>query len=192
MAKKAKKTNGMKGIILSVLAIVFGVVLFSTMFMPLIAAKESDEAKISAVNVMTAMTFANEEENFVQNAKDLANASEEERAAYTMISIQDENLGAKFKAAAFFNLFASIFGGLLAVCVILSMIFKAKILRIVSVCIGALATMFAIAALVCVLVFLGGKTSGIVEISDFFGIHAASILAIITGAFSAMFAWAKK
>ena len=78
MAKKAKKKSGMKGIILSVLAMVFGVLLFCSMFMPMIASKNSDETKVSATNVLTAMSFADQTKDPIQYGKDIANASKEE------------------------------------------------------------------------------------------------------------------
>ena len=66
MAKKAKKKSGMKGIILSALAMVFGVLLFCSMFMPMIASKNSDETKVSATNVLTAMSFADLTKDAIQ------------------------------------------------------------------------------------------------------------------------------
>lgn len=125
MAKKAKKKSGMKGIILSVLAMVFGVLLFCSMFMPMIASKNSDETKVSATNVLTAMSFDN-----------LTEAdNEEEAAAYGLI--KGEDTAAKTKAAAVLNVLASILGGLLVVAALLAMIFKWNILKTLTLAFGA-------------------------------------------------------
>lgn len=189
MAKKAKKKSGMKGLILSILAIVFGVLLFCSMFMPMIASKNSDETKVSATNVLTAMSFANPTEDPVQYAKDIANASKEEKAARTLLASEDT--AAKTKAAAFLNLFASIFGGLLVVAALLAMIFKWNILRTLTLAFGALGTLCAIGAIISIFVLLGTEMAG-VKFSENAGIHAASFIAIISGVASTTCAWLKK
>ena len=117
----------MKGIILSALAMVFGVLLFCSMFMPMIASKNSDETKVSATNVLTAMSFADQTKDPIQYGKDIANASKEEIAAYGLI--KGEDTAAKTKAAAVLNVLASILGGLLVVAALLAMIFKWNILK---------------------------------------------------------------
>lgn len=189
MAKKAKKKSGMKGIILSVLAMVFGVLLFCSMFMPMIASKNSDETKVSATNVLTAMSFADPTEDPVQYAKDIANASKEEIAARSLLASEDT--AAKTKAAAFLNLFASIFGGLLVVAALLAMIFKWNILRTLTLAFGALGTLCAIGAIISIFVLLGTEMAG-VKFSENAGIHAASFIAIISGVASTTCAWLKK
>lgn len=189
MAKKAKKKSGMKGLILSILAMVFGVLLFCSMFMPMIASKNSDETKVSATNVLTAMSFANPTEDPVQYAKDIANASKEEKAARTLLASEDT--AAKTKAAAFLNLFASIFGGLLVVAALLAMIFKWNILRTLTLAFGALGTLCAIGAIISIFVLLGTEMAG-VKFSENAGIHAASFIAIISGVASTTCAWLKK
>ncbi|MGN1162579.1 MAG: hypothetical protein ACI4T2_01465 [Christensenellales bacterium] len=179
MAKKAKKKSGMKGIILSVLAIVFGALLFCSMFMPMIASKSSDETKVSTVNVLTAMSFADPVEDSIQNMKDLANASQEEIAAYGLVVSEDT--AAKTKAAAILNVIASALGGLLVVAAVLAMIFKGKLMRMLVLAFGMLGTLFAIGSIICVFVLLGTEVLG-TKFSETAGIHAAPFIAIISGA----------
>ncbi len=189
MAKKAKKKSGMKGIILSVIAIVFGVLLFCSMFMPMIASKNSDETKVSACNVLTAMSFADPVEDSIQNMKDLANASQEEIAAYGLVVSEDT--AAKTKAAAILNVIASALGGLLVVAALLAMIFKWNILKTLTLAFGALGTLFAIGAIISIFVLLGTEMAG-VKFSENAGIHAASFIAIISGVTSTVCALLKK
>lgn len=189
MAKKAKKKSGMKGIILSVIAIVFGVLLFCSMFMPMIASKNSDGTKVSATNVLTAMTFADPTEDPVQYAKDIANASEEEIAARALLASEDT--AAKTKAAALLNLFASIFGGLLVVAALLAMIFRGSLLRTLALAFGTLGTLCAIGAIISIFVLLGTEVLG-VKYSENIGIHAAPFIAIISGVTSTVCALLKK
>lgn len=179
MAKKAKKKSGMKGIILSVLAIVFGVLLFCSMFMPMIASKNSDGTKVSAVNVVTAMSF--------DNLTDADN--EEELAAYGLL--KNEDTAAKTKAAALLNLFASIFGGLLVVAALLAMIFRGSLLRTLALAFGTLGTLCAIGAIISIFVLLGTEVLG-VKYSENIGIHAAPFIAIISGVTSTVCALLKK
>ena len=192
MAKKANKKSGLKNIILACLAVVFGAILFCTMFMPLVTSTQSDGTKISACNVLTAMSFADPTEDPIQYAKDIANASNEEKLAYNMLQTDNDGIATKLKVATFFNLFASILGGLLVASVILSMIFRGNLLRTLSISFGILGLLCAIGALVGILMFLGTTSGGIVPVSDFYAIHAASILAIITAAFATVCAWMKR
>lgn len=178
MAKKAKKKSGMKGIILSVIAIVFGVLLFCSMFMPMIASKNSDE-KVSAVNVVTAMSF--------DNLTDADN--EKELAAYGLL--KNEDTAAKTKAAALLNVFASIFGGLLVVAALLAMIFRGSLLRTLALAFGTLGTLCAIGAIISIFVLLGTEVLG-VKYSENIDIHAAPFIAIISGVTSTVCAWLKK
>lgn len=181
MAKKAKKKSGMKGIILSVLAMVFGVLLFCSMFMPMIAIKNIDDTKtkVSATNVLTAMSFDN-----------LTEAdNEEEIAAYGLI--KGEDTAAKTKAAALLNLFASILGGLLVVAALLAMVFKWNILKTLTLAFGALGTLCAIGAIISIFVLLGTEIAGM-KFSESAGIHAASFIAIISGITATVCAWLKK
>lgn len=181
MAKKAKKKSGMKGIILSVLAMVFGVLLFCSMFMPMIEIKNIDDTKtkVSATNVLTAMSFDN-----------LTEAdNEEEAAAYGLI--KGEDTAAKTKAAALLNLFASILGGLLVVAALLAMVFKWNILKTLTLAFGALGTLCAIGAIISIFVLLGTEIAGM-KFSESAGIHAASFIAIISGVTATVCAWLKK
>lgn len=181
MAKKAKKKSGMKGIILSVLAMVFGVLLFCSMFMPMIAKENIDDTKtkVSATNVLTAMSF----DNFTEAD------NEEELAAYGLI--KGEDTAAKTKAAALLNLFASILGGLLVVAALLSMIFRGNLMRTLALAFGTLGTLCAIGAIICVFVLLGTEILG-VKFSENAGIHAAPFIAIISGVTATVCAWLKK
>lgn len=189
MAKKAKKKSGMKGIILSALAMVFGVLLFCSMFMPMIASKNSDETKVSATNVLTAMSFADQTKDPIQYGKDIANASKEEIAAYGLI--KGEDTAAKTKAAAVLNVLASILGGLLVVAALLAMIFKWNILKTLTLAFGALGTLCAIGAIISIFVLLGTEMAGM-KFSESAGIHAASFIAIISGVTATVCAWLKK
>lgn len=191
MAKKAKKKSGMKGIILSVLAMVFGVLLFCSMFMPMIAIKNIDDTKtkVSATNVLTAMSFADQTKDPIQYGKDIANASKEEIAAYGLI--KGEDTAAKTKAAAVLNVLASILGGLLVVAALLAMVFKWNILKTLTLAFGALGTLCAIGAIISIFVLLGTEMAG-VKFSESAGIHAASFIAIISGVTATVCAWLKK
>ena len=189
MAKKAKKKSGMKGLILSILAMVFGVLLFCSMFMPMIASKNDNETKVSATNVLTAMSFADPTEDPIQYAKDVANASEEEIAARSLLASEDT--AGKAKAAAFLNLFASIFGGLLVVAALLAMIFRGNLLRTLALAFGGLGTLCAIGAIISIFVLLGTEILG-VKFSENVGIHAAPFIAIISGVTATVCAWLKK
>lgn len=191
MAKKAKKSTkrGTKDLVLALICVVFGVLLFCSMFMPMIASKNSDETKISAVDVVTAMGFADITEDPIQHAKDIANASEEEIAADRLLMMEDA--ASKTKAAAILNLFASILGGLLVVSALLSMIFRFNLLRTLTLGFGGLATLCAIGAIICVFVLLGTEI-GPTKLSENMGIHASTIIAIISGIVSTTCAWLKK
>lgn len=177
----AKSKKGMKNLILTIVCIVFGALLFSSMFMPMIAVNDWD-VRFSAADVVTAMGFADLIEEPMQHAKDLDNASDGEILAY-------ENLcgdnAASTKAAGILNMIASIFGGLLAIVSILSLVFKSKLLKKIMLVFGVLGTLCAVGSIISAFILLG-------ELSEIYSIHAACFIAIISGLISTVCAWQNK
>lgn len=172
----AKSKKGTKSLVLAIICFLFGALLFSSMFMPMIAAKDFD-AKVSAVNVVTAMGF---------DETDALRANSGEQAAYGIV--RAEETASKIKAAGILNLIASIFGGLLAIVAVLSLLFKSGLLKKLMLMFGALGMLCAIGSLVAVIIFLATKIDYgfyVIKASDLYGIHAASIIAIISGFVSA-------
>lgn len=179
----AKSKKGTKSLVLAIICFVFGALLFSSMFMPMIKIEYgNDEETFSAVDVITAMGFADKSENVLQYLDDRAHASEGAKFASDML---DGDTEASTKAAGILNMVASIFGGLLMVMAVLSLVFKSGLLKKLMLVFGVVGTLCAIGSLVSALFFLG-------SVGQMYTINAACFVAIISGVVSTTCAWLKK
>lgn len=179
----AKSKKGTKSLVLAIICFLFGALLFSSMFMPMIKVEYTiDEETFSAVDVITALGFADKTENVLQYLEDRANASEGARFASDML---DGDTEASTKVAGILNMIASIFGGLLAIVAVLSLVFKSGLLKKIMLVFGVLGTLCAIGSLVSALFFLG-------SVGEMYTINAACFVAVISGLISAICAWQNK
>lgn len=171
----AKSKKGTKNLVLAIICFLFGALLFSSMFMPMIKVDYTlDEETFSAVDVITAMGFADVTEDPIQHGKDILNASDGEILADDMLFSDN---AASTKAAGILNMIASIFGGLLMVMAILSLFCKSKLLKKLMLVFGVLGTLCAVGSIISAFILLG-------ELSEIYSIHAACFIAVISGLIS--------
>lgn len=187
MAKKAKKSTkrGTKDLVLALICVVFGILMFSSMFMPLFSAKDID-SKFSTKDVLVAMN--------VESFADLSELSEGEVDALAVINSED--YGAAVKSTAVTGVICAVLGAVVAVLGLLSMILRLNLLNKLMLLCGILALLAALACLISSIVFLATKYDvpfvGTVKLSDSWGIHAGPIMFLICSLITPVAAFMRK